>query len=321
MPAPQPAAPPRVAVAVSGGPDSLALLHATWCAARGLGVDVLALHVHHGLQPAADGWLHALERRCRRWQLSLAWTRLETRPAPGDSVQAWARRERYAALARMAHAEGCSLVLLAQHRRDQAETFLLQALRGGGPAGLASMARRFERDGLVWMRPWLDQDREAIEAYLRRHRLRAIDDPANHDPRYGRSRLRQQVWPALAAAFPHAEVTLATAAARAAEAADLMAEVAGADLAAAAPDGPLRVPALLALSPARRANLLRAWLAGVLAGPVPETLVARLVAELPARGASRWPAERAGVPGFVWLRRRSLVWEASPVSGAPESRP
>jgi tRNA(Ile)-lysidine synthase len=284
-----------------------------------LGVEVVALHVHHGLQAAADGWLKTLAARCRRWQLPLAWARLESKPAAGESVQAWARRERYAALARLAHEQHCGLVLLAQHRRDQAETWLLQALRSGGPAGLAAMPRRFEREGIVWMRPWLEHGCTAIEAYLRQHRLKAIDDPANRDPRYARSRLRAEVWPALEAAFPNAEVALGGSAARAAEAAAVLVEIAQEDLAAAAEGDGLQVPVLLSLSVPRRANLLRTWLARTLHGPVPESLVARLVAELPARGGARWPAERSGVAGFVWLRRRTLVWEATRVREGGES--
>lgn len=308
-----PAEVPRVAVAVSGGPDSLALLHCTQRMARDLGVQVVALHVHHGLQAAADAWLARLKAQCRRWGVPLVWCRLATRPEAGDSVQAWARRERYAALAGMAAENRCGLVLLAQHRRDQAETWLLQALRSGGPQGLASMAPRFERHGAVWMRPWLVFGREAIDAYVRRHRLRPVDDPANHDPRYARSRVRQTVWPALSAAFPQAEVALAGAAERAAEAALLLDEIAAADRPPCVGEAGLRVAGLLTLSEPRRANLLRHWLADVLAGPVPESLVRRLVSELPARGGSRWPAERAGEPGFLRLHRGVLAWvEAGP---------
>src|SRR6185369_13650037 len=110
------------------------------------GIEVVALHVHHGLMPQADAWVQSAVRLCARWQaagwpLRLRWHRLDSTPAQGDSVEAWARRERYAALAQMAREEGASLVLLAQHRRDQAETVLLQALRGGGPRGLAAMPR------------------------------------------------------------------------------------------------------------------------------------------------------------------------------------
>jgi tRNA(Ile)-lysidine synthase len=134
------------------------------------------------------------------------------RPAAGESVEALARDQRYAALGRMARAAGATLVLLAHHRRDQAETLLLQALRGGGVAGLAGMPARVERDGLTWARPWLALPRGAIEAYVRRYRLTFVEDDSNADPRFARNRLRHEVWPALAVAFPQAEARLADAA-------------------------------------------------------------------------------------------------------------
>jgi len=157
-----------IAVAYSAGRDSTALLHATACAARELGVEVVALHVHHGLMKEADAWLRFAGQQVERWReaglpVNLVSTRLGGKPSKGDSVEAWARRERRVALAHMAQAAGASAVLLAHHRRDQAETVLLQALRGAGPAGLAAMPRAVERDGLWWLRPWLDQPREAIE--------------------------------------------------------------------------------------------------------------------------------------------------------------
>ncbi len=113
----------------------------------------------------------------------------------------------------MAIEGGVDLVLLGHHRRDQAETLLLQALRGGGVAALSAMPKSVRRDGVTWARPWLEQPREAIEAYLRRHRLRWIDDDSNDDDRFARNRLRRRVWPALADAFTDAEGALAAAAA------------------------------------------------------------------------------------------------------------
>ena len=105
----------------------MALLHCSAHAAQALGVEVIALHVHHGLQPAADAWADLIERTCRRWALRALTRRLEGKPAPGDSIEAWARRGRYAALIAMVHEAGAGLVLLAHHRRDQADTYLLQA--------------------------------------------------------------------------------------------------------------------------------------------------------------------------------------------------
>lgn len=284
---------PRVAVAVSGGRDSTALLHCTVRTAAALGVGVVALHVHHGLMPAADAWLAQVQAQCRRWGVAFCSRRLQTHPPRGASVEAWARAERYRALAEMAREARCSIVLLAHHRRDQAETWLLQALRGGGPAGLSAMPQEAVREGITWARPWLAQPRAAIEAYVRRHRLKPVEDDSNADPRHARSRLRCEVWPALLRAFPDAETSLGRAAARAQEAAALAVEVAAADLPALRQGPALDVEAWLALTSARRRNALRAWLAEALRAPVPESLVARLCAELPHRRGGRWPAPRA----------------------------
>ena len=128
----------------------------------------------------------------------------------------------------MALARGVDLVLLAHHRRDQAETFLLQALRGGGVAALSAMPKVVRRDGITWARPWLAQSREAIEAYARRHRLRWIDDESNDDDRFARNRLRRRVWPALVEAFADAEGSLADAAQRVQDAAAVVDEIAAA---------------------------------------------------------------------------------------------
>lgn len=302
----------RVAVATSGGRDSTALLHCAWRAGRELGVEVHALHVHHNLVPEADEWQARVRAQCRRWCVPFATARLAGRPSRGDSVEAWARRGRYAALGVMARERGIELVLLAQHRRDQAETFLVQALRGGGAAGLASMPRQAWRDGITWARPWLDMPREAIESYVRRHRLRYVEDASNEDERFARGRLRR-LWPALHEAFADAETTLARAAGRAAWEADLLGEMAAADLACVqAGPGALAVAAWLGLSEARRVNVLRTWLAGMLPAPVPETLVRRLMVELPAVKRARWPAPG----GWLELQRGRLALVPARQSGA-----
>lgn len=280
-----------VAVATSGGRDSTALLHSTVQAAKGLGVHVVALHVHHGLQSLADDWLVHVKTQARRWGAGFDSRRIAVSPRAGESVEAWARRVRYAALAEMAQTAGCGLVLLAHHRRDQAETWLLQALRSGGPAGLSAMPRQIERDGLTWCRPWLDMPRPAIENYMRRHRLRCVEDPSNSDQRHARNRLRIAVWPALLTAFPHAESALAAAAAHAQNASALAAEVLARDLPLLTDiaDG-LSVPAWLSLTPARRRNALQGWLRKVLGRGAPEALLTRLLAELPGSGSAMWQA-------------------------------
>ncbi|MGA1327741.1 MAG: tRNA lysidine(34) synthetase TilS [Rubrivivax sp.] len=314
-PGPAFAAGRRIGVAASGGRDSTALLHATARAARDTGVMVFALHVHHGLQPQADVWWRHVQAQCVRWRqgglpIRFVATRLAGAPGPGESVEAWARRERYAALASMAHREGVDTVLLAHHRRDQAETVLLQALRGAGPAGLSAMPREIERSGIRWVRPWLDHPREAIEHYLRRYRLRWVDDRSNQDPRYARNRLRLQVWPAFSQAFEHLEVPLCAVARRAQEAQACCDELAAVDAAdAVSPDGALQLAPWRALSTARRANLLRRWAQQWSDVGLPESLLQRLMRELPAaRNGLRWPAPG----GLLCLRQGRLAWCASP---------
>ncbi len=309
---------PRVAVAYSGGRDSTALLHATLVTARELGVAVVALHVNHRLSAHANEW----ERHCRhqseRWAadgLPLTFTaeRLRSQPSRGDSIEAWARRERYAALKRLAQRHGAELVLLAHHRRDQAETLILQALRSAGVAGLSGMPRAIERDGLRWARPWLDQPRGAIEAYVQSQGLTCIDDDSNTDERYARNRLRHRVWPALAQAFPDAELAIATAATWAQQATACLDEVAADDLSKIAGDAGLTLAGLQALSAARRGYALRAWLRRQTGAAPPAALITRLNDELFGAGAASWPL--AG--GQLRRYRGQLTWQMSGVVVEP----
>lgn len=311
-----------LAVAYSGGRDSTALLHATLVAARELGLAVHALHVHHGLIAHADAWLAHGERQCARWSkqglpVHFHAERLALAVPRGASVEAAARDARYAALARMARASGCGLVLLAQHRRDQAETVLLQALRGAGAAGLAGMPRAIERDGIVWARPWLAAPREAIEAYLRRHRLRWVDDDSNADPRHARNRLRLAVWPALVDAFPQAEASLADAAGRAREARECLQDLAALDLAACTAGDMLDLTAWQRLAPHRAVNALRGWLAQRSGSAPSAAELERLARELTqGHGPAQW-ALRAGVLRR-YRGRLSLAPAAAPVeAGQP----
>ena len=276
----------RVAVAYSGGRDSTALLHATASAAQRLGLQVFGLHVHHGLSPHADAWLGHCEQQCAAWAAAglpvhLLFRRIGGKPAKGESVEAWARAARYLALQAMAQEAGATLILLAHHQRDQAETWLLQALRGAGVAGLAAMPEVAQRAGLTWARPWLDQGREAIEAYVRIHTLSCIEDDSNADPRFARNRLRLALWPLLLDAFPQAQSALAMSAAWAQEALALQKEVAQGDLATLCDAQGLRIEEWLTLSPARRSNVLRAWLQQTAGRPAPASLVQRLLRELP----------------------------------------
>lgn len=307
----------RIAVAWSGGRDSTALLHATLVASAPLGVEVVALHVHHGLSAHADDWVAFCEAQAARWRKRFAVTlrvaRLAARPSDGASIEAWARQARYRALRALAKEEGVAVVLLAHHRRDQAETLLIQALRGGGVAGLAGMPRKIERDGIVWARPWLDRASADVAAYVRRHRLRHIDDDSNADPRFARNRLRLLVWPALEQAFPQAEATLAAAAAWAQQATTCLAELATIDLHTLADERGLCVPAWQALGDDRRTNALRHWLQLQRGRPATASLVMRLMDELPRVRQGQWPEQG----GSLRLYRDRLSWIATPPPDTP----
>ncbi len=310
----------RVAVAYSGGRDSTALLHATLAEAAAHGVVVIALHVHHGLSPHADAWLAHCESQCKRWsraghQVEFVAQRLTDSPAKGESVEAWARQARYRALRTMALAHDAAVVLLAHHQRDQAETVLLQALRGAGLAGLSGMPRGVLRDGVEWLRPWLSKPHAAVVAYVQRHRLKHIEDDSNADPRFARNRLRLQVWPALTGAFEQAESSLASAATWAQEASAGLDELAVLDLAQVSTPAGLEVSAWLELSAARRSNALRAWIKAQRGDAAPVSLIARLLDELPVLRSARWVVGDAELRVHRGLLR--LEWPAVAPSAPP----
>lgn len=282
-----------VAVAYSGGRDSTALLHATVISALQGRYQVVALHINHGLSQLADAWQEHGSAQCALWAAAglpvrFVGHRLTVRPAVGVSVEAWARQQRYQALRGMAIDAGADIVLLAHHRRDQAETWLLQALRGGGTVGLSSMPKQVMRDGMTWARPWLQLPRAAIEQYVESHGLTCIEDDSNSDMRYARNRLRLAVWPALTQAFPQAESVFAASAAWAAEATACLRDLAALDLAVIAPEKKFSIAAWSALSAARRSNALRAWLAAQMGHAVEASLTRRLMDELTSEGSSTW---------------------------------
>ena len=317
-----------IAVAYSGGRDSTALLHATLMQAALIDCRVFALHVHHGLSPHADRWQAHCEAQCAGWfdaglPVKFVSRRIADCPRPGDSVEAWARQARYEALRAMALAQGAETVLLAHHQRDQAETFVLQALRGGGLCGLSAMPLLAERQGVTWLRPWLARSHSDIDTYVRDYALNHIEDDSNNDPRFARNRLRLQVWPMLEAAFEHAQASLAASAGWAQEAAACLDELATIDLAQVA-EGPfLNVAQWTMLSLPRRSNALRAWLAAAGGGVAAASLVGRLMAELSVTGAARWPAPL----GELRCHRGRLRWHPLPTpqtsissSLAPETK-
>ncbi|MFY9476187.1 MAG: tRNA lysidine(34) synthetase TilS [Aquabacterium sp.] len=318
----------RVAVACSSGRDSMALLHAAARMAAQEGGEVVALHVHHGLSAQADAWLALVQAQCERWSaqgwpVRLLWRHLALAPEAGDSVEAVAREGRYKALAEMAQEAGCSAVLLAHHRRDQAETFLLQALRGAGVAGLAAMPPVADRHGVTWLRPWLNQPREHIEAYVAQHAVSYVDDDSNTDGRFARNRLRLDVWPALQQAFGDAEQVLAQAASHQADLLACLNDWLGERLPAVTsmidgPDGLARQALLVsdwsAWADGPRRELLRAWFKQATGRAMPASWVQRLHREVLDGASRRWPlalpaqGKLGRLDGELVLYRGLLTW-------------
>lgn len=244
-----------IGIACSGGADSVALLlaaHARWPGR------CVALHVHHGLQDAADAFEACVRELAASLGVPVHVARVHARHAPGQSPEDAARLARYSALAALAKGLGLGWVLLAQHGDDQAETVLLALSRGAGLPGLAAMPEAFERHGQRFGRPWLGVPAHSLrEALIARDR-RFVDDPSNGDERYTRNRIRSQLMPAWAHAFPGYRAALARSASHAAQAQRLLDELASVDLLATGE--PPRIAALQGLSRDRQANALRHWL-------------------------------------------------------------
>ncbi|WP_446719584.1 tRNA lysidine(34) synthetase TilS [Hydrogenophaga sp. OTU3427] len=267
----------RRAVAFSAGADSTALLLAAHAACPG---QLIALHVHHGLQVAADGFESHARQFCETRGIAFASQRVLAAHAPGESPEDAARRARYLCLADLALAHGCAEVWLAQHADDQVETLLLALSRGAGLPGLASMPARFERHGMAFARPILAVDGAAIRTWLQDSGEPFVDDPTNTDTRFIRNRIRQHLLPAWRAQFPAYQQTLARSARHAAQAQRLLDEVAAQDLLAVGQ--PPLIARLRVLSAERQANLLRHWLRqGWQAGPS-EAQMAALLRQLAA---------------------------------------
>lgn len=248
-----------VGVALSGGADSTALLVA--CALRWPG-QVHAIHVHHGLQAAADGFEEHCVALCRRLDVPLTSQRVDARHAPGQSPEDAARQARYKAIEAVVLSNQSRVAIqsiaLAQHADDQSETLLLALSRGAGVAGLAAMPERWQRAGITWHRPLLQVAGAEVRRWLLGQGVAWVEDPTNADQRYTRNRIRTQLLPALEAVFPAFRETFARSASHAAQAAELLHEIAQADLAVVGT--PPQIRALQELSRARQANVLRCWL-------------------------------------------------------------
>jgi tRNA(Ile)-lysidine synthase len=248
-----------LAVAYSGGADSTALLVETHQLHPNR---TIAFHVHHGVQAAADGFVTHCQAFCDVRKVPLFVAYVNAKNVVGESPEDAARGARYKALIELANSNGVvesgGKVLLAQHADDQVETLLLALSRGAGLGGLSAMPRKFERGGVQFERPMMDQKAVDIRAKLKADGISFIEDPTNADKNFTRNKIRLDVLPALQAAFPEYAATFGRSISHIAQANDLLADLAGIDFSMIGI--PPRIKDLQALETNRQANVIRFWL-------------------------------------------------------------
>ena len=292
-------------VAYSGGPDSTALLLA--CLEKWPG-QVAAIHVHHGVQAAADNFEQHCRETCARLGVPLSVIRVDGRHASGQSPEDAARRARYQAfddLARDPAAPFRSLAI-AQHADDQIETMLLALSRGAGLPGLSAMPEQWVRGDVQYYRPLLSVPASDIRTWLESRGADWVLDPSNADEQFTRNRIRARLLPALQASFPEFRSTFARSAAHAAQAQVVLQEVAAQDLERVG--SPLQIAALQRLSQARQANLLRHWLKTAHAAVPSAAQLAELLHQIACCTTRGHKIQMKVGGGFVQRRGAELHW-------------
>jgi tRNA(Ile)-lysidine synthase len=297
----------RVAVALSGGVDSVTLLDVLAAAAPAAGFALSALHVHHGLSANADAWARFCADLCSRYGVPLAVQRVSVR-AGGAGLEAEARAARYGCYRGLA----ADYVASGHHLDDQAETVLLQLLRGAGPAGLAAMPfeRRLGPGAPVLLRPLLHVSREAIVAYAQQRHLAWIEDESNADLRFARNFLRAEVVPLLQERFPGCLRAIARSATNCADAAALADALGQEDLERVRTRDGLRASELLALGELRAINALRSWFRDTGVGPLPRGRLQEVLRQIGQSAADAGPQIAFG-PVVLRRHRDELVLGAA----------
>jgi tRNA(Ile)-lysidine synthase len=264
----------KLMLGLSGGLDSVVLLEVLRRLARPLGFRLSCVHVNHGISPNANRWATFCARRCKRHNIAFASHRVDLGPYRAEGVEAAARRARYAVYAD----QNVDFIVLAQHLDDQAETLLLQLLRGAGVKGGAAMPLVRELDAgskgkgvraPAILRPMLAVSHRKIETYAKANKLKWVEDESNADIRRDRNFLRHKVLPVIGGAFPGYRATLARAAGHLAEASLILDQLAEADAKIAVRGNRLAVADLQRLGGARAKNLLR-WLLQQCGAALPE---------------------------------------------------
>ena len=247
----------RLLLGLSGGLDSCVLLHLLAQARATIPFELQAMHVHHGISPNADSWATFCQAQCAALNVPLTIVKVQLDKQSKLGLEGQARQLRYDAL--FNNALQADFVLSAHHQDDQAETLLLQLFRGAGLKGLASMAAADERRRLL--RPLLNVPRSSLEAYAKQHGLSWCEDESNSNTQYERNFIRHDVLPLLSSRNPAIKQALARTAAHAAEASDLLNDLAAFDAAHLLANNSLCTQGLAALDAGRAKNALRWWMA------------------------------------------------------------
>ena len=306
----------QILVAFSGGLDSTVLLHqlVQW-RTENPGVTLRAIHVHHGLSANADAWVRHCENVCQQWQVPLVVERVQL-AQEGLGIEAQARQARYQAFARTLLPG--EVLVTAQHLDDQCETFLLALKRGSGPAGLSAMGEVSEFAGTRLIRPLLARTRGELAQWALAHGLRWIEDESNQDDSYDRNFLRLRVVPLLQQRWPHFAEATARSAALCAEQESLLDELLADDLAhCQTSQGTLQIAPMLAMSDARRAAIIRRWLAGQNAPMPSRDALVRIWQEVALAREDASPCLRFGA--FEIRRYQSQLWWIKSVAGQSET--
>lgn len=319
---PNPKAARRIGLAVSGGLDSVVLLD-TVCQSikqdSQSSYEVWLLHIHHGLQKQADQWLQFCEKLAKKYQIHFDFRLLHFSDQSSGNIEARARAGRYEALTELCAEHAIEDLLLAHHQNDQAETILLQLLRGSGVTGLSGMPQeRIHADGgysiSLW-RPLLGQSRADLEAYAKEHKLKWVEDPSNQSLVYRRNAIRKQIIPRLEKIQPEAVANLAKSAELLAQSQKLLDRLATLDGKEIIKDAQLQVTPLLALAkedlPAAN-NVMRFWLKlNGLAMPSQERLNAwwRELNNTKADARLEWVHDDQKI--YLWRHQLKVVHEES----------
>lgn len=255
----------KLAIAYSGGLDSSVLLHLAHVFSIKYGCELYAFHIHHGISGNADAWLTHCEAQCQQLDVQFDAQKITLEKLPKSGVEEAARIGRYAALGALCRKHRASILLTAHHRDDQAETVLLQLLRGSGVAGLSGMDSQNVAPDLLgdtelrMARPLLATSRAELAAFADKNNILFIEDESNSDLRYARNALRHTVMPALEHAFPGFQERLGRTAQHAQSAQRLLIALAEQDLQNCQDGDCLDVRQLKQLSSDRAYNLLRYW--------------------------------------------------------------